>query len=96
MRKAFLALYFLYSSSAWAQSGYNYYTQYTVGSSNWQVNNQISVGTNGDGSGAIWSTSSAGGSVVSTLTPPAPSQFAYDAGFTLTAWSDNAGSWTHI
>lgn len=65
MRKTVLALCFLFSAHAWAQSNYNYYTRYTVGSSNWQVNNQISTGTNGDGSGAIWSTNTAGGSVVS-------------------------------
>jgi len=92
MRKLFLALCLLYSSNALAQSNYNYYTQYTVGSANWQLNNQISVGTNGDGSGAIWASNTAGGSVVSTMTPPAPSQFAYDAGFTVTAGSNNAGN----
>jgi hypothetical protein len=64
MRKTLVALCLLVSSRAGAQSGYNYYTQYTVGSSNWQLNNQISVGTNGDGSGAIWASNTAGGSVV--------------------------------
>jgi hypothetical protein len=62
MRKTLVALCLLVSSRAGAQSGYNYYTQYTVGSSNWQLNNQISVGTNGDGSGAIWASNTAGGS----------------------------------
>ncbi len=92
MRKTFLALCLLCSWNTWAQSGYNYYTQYTVGSSSWQLNNQLSTSTNGDGSGGISSSNAAGGSVVSTMAVPGPSTTAYDAGFTVTASSSNAGS----